>query len=295
MMSPLRLTRGARAPTDEVSALDEHGNTRTVAIAQEHPLTLFLDKREIVTLMTLASAPEELALGYLRNQQLLRSPDEVSAVQVDWSTGAAAITSRSLAERGVPLWAADEPGTDDRAARLGRRTVTTGCGQGTMYGDLIDSLQAPTVPVAARLSAATLYAMLDNVRRHESVYKVAGAVHGCALCENSPDHPGRILRFVEDVGRHNAVDTIAGWMWLNGIGGEDKLFYTTGRLTSEMVIKCAQIGVPFLVSRSGLTRMGYDIARRLGLTMIGRCQGRHYLVFTGAQRFDAPVTGDVPA
>lgn len=280
------LSRCPRPATVTVTAQDEHGQSRAVEIADEHPLTLYLDRREVVTLMTLGAAPEELALGYLRNQRLLASLSEVASVQVDWSVSAVAVTSRSLAERGLPLW------SDDAAAtRLSRRTVTTGCGQGTLFGDLLESLSAPPVPPQARLRESTLMRVLDEARRHDSIYKQAGAVHGCALCANTPGEDGRILRYVEDVGRHNAVDAIAGWMWLEDVAGTDKIFYTTGRLTSEMVIKCAQIGVPFLVSRSGLTRMGHQLAHDLGLTLIGRCQGRHYLLFTGAQRFEraAPV------
>jgi FdhD protein len=176
----------------------------------------------------------------------------------------------------------------DLDARIGRRTVTTGCGQGTMFGDLMDSLDDIRLPAHARLSQEVLYTVMDRARRHESIYKVAGAVHGCALCSNAGEDRGEILQFVEDVGRHNAVDAIAGWMWLEGIDGADKIFYTTGRLTSEMVIKCAQIGVPFLLSRSGLTQMGFELAGRLGITMIGRCQGKHYLLFSGGERFIAP-------
>jgi FdhD protein len=163
---------------------------------------------------------------------------------------------------------------------MGKRTVTTGCGQGTVFGDLMEELGQISLPAGARLDEATLYGLLDAVRHHESIYKQAGAVHGCALARGS-----EVLMFVEDVGRHNAVDAIAGRMWLDGLEGGDKVFYTTGRLTSEMVIKTAQMGIPFLVSRSGLTQMGYDLASRLGLTMIGRAQGKHYLLFTGAQRF----------
>ncbi len=286
MRAPL-LTRAARPATVEVCAIDEHGRTQPTAIAGEHPLTVYLDRREIVTLMTLGAAPEELAIGYLRNQGLVERLDDLAAVQVDWDVSAVAVTSRSLAERGEPLWGHDD-GPGGLARRLGRRTVTTGCGQGTVFGDLMDAL-APLPPDAgARLSPAVLQAVLEQVRRHESIYKVAGAVHGCALCANTGAERGEILRFVEDVGRHNAVDAIAGWMWLHDVAGHDKIFYTTGRLTSEMVIKCAQIGVPFLVSRSGLTQMGHALALRLGLTMFGRCQGRHYLLFTGAHRFDAP-------
>jgi FdhD protein len=272
-----------------VPAQDEHGRERAVDIADEHPLTLYLDRREVVTLMTLGAAPEELALGYLRNQRLLASVSEVASIQVDWSVSAVAVTSRSLAERDMPLWS-----DASAAALLSRRTVTSGCGQGTLFGDLLESLAAPALPADTRLSEATLMRVLDEARRHDSIYKQAGAVHGCALCENTPGNQGRILRYVEDVGRHNAVDAIAGWMWLEDIAGADKIFYTTGRLTSEMVIKCAQIGVPFLVSRSGLTRMGYSLAQDLGLTLIGRCQGRHYLLFTGAQRFERDTRAPSP-
>jgi FdhD protein len=168
---------------------------------------------------------------------------------------------------------------------MDRRTVTTGCGQGTVFGDLMQEIDNVRLPDGARLSEEVLYEVMDRVRRHESIYKVAGAVHGCALCANAGAQRGDILAFVEDVGRHNAVDAIAGWMWLEGVDGTDKIFYTTGRLTSEMVIKCAQMGIPFLLSRSGLTQMGYDIATRIGITMIGRCQGKHYLLFTGRHRF----------
>ena len=192
-----------------------------------------------------------------------------------------------MADEGIPLWerAVDATTLDER---LRRRTVTTGCGQGTMFGDLLDALQPLAPDRGPRLTPATLLAVIDRVRRHESIYRVAGAVHGCALCEGTGERAGEILRFVEDVGRHNAVDAIAGWMWLHDVRGDDKIFYTTGRLTSEMVIKCAQIGVPVLVSRSGLTQMGHGLAARLGLTMFGRCQGSHYLLFTGAHRFAGP-------
>lgn len=286
MRLPL-LTQAARPATFEVQAIDEHGRAQPTAIAGEHPLTIYLDRREIVTLMTLGAAPEELAIGYLRNQGLIERIDDLHAVQVDWDVSAVAVTSRALAERGEPLWGADAE-SGGLAQRLARRTVTTGCGQGTVFGDLMDSIDPLPPDTGPRLTPEVLLEVLDHVRRHESIYKIAGAVHGCALCANSGERRGEILRFVEDVGRHNAVDAIAGWMWLHGISGHDKLFYTTGRLTSEMVIKCAQIGVPFLVSRSGLTRMGHELAQRLGLTMFGRCQGRHHLLFTGAHRYDGP-------
>jgi len=286
-VTSIALTDHARPVTTTVDAIDETGRSVPTPIAGEHPLTLYLDRRELVTLMTLGAAPEHLALGWLRNQRLVESIDALAAVQVDWETGSVAITSRSLRDEGTALWARDgrEAALD---ATLGRRTVTTGCGQGTVFGDLMQSLDTIRLPQDARVSQASVYAVMDQVRRHESIYKVAGAVHGCALCTNPSDGSmPTILRFVEDVGRHNAVDAIAGWMWLEGIGGADTIFYTTGRLTSEMVIKCAQMGIPVLMSRSGLTGMGHELAARIGITMIGRCQGRHYLLFTGRERFES--------
>lgn len=266
MLKP-RLTSAARAATFDIEALDEHGQRLRTSIAGEHPLTLYLDKREIVTLMTLGAAPEALAIGYLRNQKLVNSIADIAAVQVDWDTEAVAVTTRGGA-----------PGIE---SRMEKRTVTTGCGQGTMFGDLMEDIERTELPDQARLSQGVLYTLLDNVRRHDTIYKQAGAVHGCALASSEGD----ILMFIEDVGRHNAVDAIAGQMWLDELEGGDKIFYTTGRLTSEMVIKTAQMGIPFLVSRSGLTQMGYDIARRVGITMLGRCTNRHFLLFTGAHRF----------
>jgi FdhD protein len=265
MNRPL-LTQASRPLTFEIDAIDENGERVPTAIAGEHPLTLYVDKREIVTLMTLGAAPEALALGYLRNQRLVGGLAEIAAVQVDWEVEAVAVTTTH--GRGIA------------PAKTEKRTVTTGCGQGTVFGDLMAEIDDIRLPAEAALSEATLYGLLDNVRKHESIYKQAGAVHGCALASGTD-----ILMFVEDVGRHNAVDAIAGQMWLEGLSGGDKIFYTTGRLTSEMVIKTAQMGIPFLVSRSGLTQMGWEIARRLGMTMIGRAQGKHYLLFTGEERF----------
>jgi FdhD protein len=174
----------------------------------------------------------------------------------------------------------------DIQGKTARRTKTSGCGQGTMFGDLMEEIDDVRLPPGATLSRATLYDLLDRVRLHETIYKQAGAVHGCALTTNGPDQSA-IIMFVEDVGRHNAVDAIAGRMWLDRLDGADKIFYTTGRLTSEMVIKAAQMGIPFLVSRSGLTQMGHEIAEKVGITMIGRATNRHYLLFTGAHRFTA--------
>lgn len=270
--SPRRpvLSQATRALTITVPAVNERGESVPTAIAGEYPLTLYVDKREIVTLMTLGAAPEALAIGWLRNQRLVRSLDELASVQVDWDVDAVSVTTRT--------------GLVDADQRLGSRTVTTGCGQGTVFGKLMDEIDTIRLPTNRQLSESTLYALMEAVRHHESIYKAAGAVHGCALARPTPDGCA-IQMFVEDVGRHNAVDAIAGQMWLDGLGGDDMIFYTTGRLTSEMVIKTAQMGIPFLVSRSGLTQMGWEIARRIGLTMIGRAQGKHYLLFTGEEHF----------
>jgi FdhD protein len=277
------LSNEARPATTVVAAVNERGEEVPTPVAGEHPLTLFLDKRELVTLMTLGGAPEYLTLGYLRNQRLVDDIAALARVQVDWEVDAVAVTTRQLADTGVPIWEVE--GDDPIADRLAHRTVTTGCGQGTVFGDLMADVDSIRLDPDMRFSEAALFTVMDLVRRHESIYKQAGAVHGCALCIQDEDGGARILQFVEDVGRHNAVDAIAGWMWSEGIEGSDKIFYTTGRLTSEMVIKCAQMDIPVLLSRSGLTGMGHRIAEQVGITMIGRCQGKHYLLFTGRERF----------
>jgi FdhD protein len=266
------LTDAARPSTFNVAAIDENGQTRDTPIAGEHPLTVYVDKREILTLMTLGAAPEALAIGYLRNQRLLDRLEDIVSVQVDWEVNSVVINTRS--------------GLKDLDAKLGKRTTTSGCGQGTVFGDLMADIDSVRLPADAVLTRGTLYAVLDRVRVHETIYKQAGAVHGCALATNG-NGASDILYFVEDVGRHNAVDAIAGKMWLDRIDGGDKIFYTTGRLTSEMVIKAAQMGIPFLVSRSGLTQMGFEIAQTVGITMIGRATGKHFLLFTGGERFRA--------
>jgi len=258
-----QLTNAARPATFEVEAYNERGEMVPTSIAGEHPLTLYLDRREIVTLMTLGHAPEALVLGYLRNQRLVDSIDDIAAVQVDWETDSAAVVTRRR-----------------KKIDLKKKTVTSGCGQGTMYGNLMEEIDTIRLRNDVALEDTNLFVLIEKVRKHETIYKQAGAVHGCALATAA----GEILMFVEDVGRHNAVDAIAGFMWLDAIDGSDKVFYTTGRLTSEMVIKCAQMRIPFLVSRSGLTQMGHAIAKKVGITMLGRASGRHYLAFTGRER-----------
>ena len=264
------ITHASKLLTFEVEAINERGEAVPTPIAGEHPLTLYLDKRELVTLMTLGQTPEALAIGYLRNQRLVDSIDDIASVQVDWETDAVAVTLR----RGI----------ENLEEKMQKRTVTTGCGQGTVFGDLMDEIESIRLREDVSLAEETLYSLLDAVRRYETIYKSAGAVHGCALATNTAAG-SEILYFVEDVGRHNAVDAIAGQMWLDAVEGSDKIFYTTGRLTSEMVIKAAQMQIPFLVSRSGLTKMGHAIAERIGITMIGRAVNKHYLLFTGKQRF----------
>jgi FdhD protein len=272
MAPTLRLTAASAPLMQEIAARDEFGQTRSISIPAERALTVFVDNRELVTLMTLGAEPELLVLGYLRNQRLVDSVDDIESITVDWDVEAAAVKTRAGIER-----------FDEKTAR---RVVTTGCGQGTMFGDLMADLKSlrlppPTEP-GARIAQGALYRLLNAMRLQESTYKSAGSVHGCALFRQD-----ELLTFVEDVGRHNAIDTIAGWMWRHGVDGGDKIFYTTGRLTSEMVIKSAQIGVPIVVSRSGITQMGHAIGSRLGLALFGRATNRHFLCYCGFERFDA--------
>lgn len=270
-----RLTQTRVPLTREVEVLDEYGETRHIHIPNERALTVFVDKRELVTLMTLGCAPELLVLGYLRNQRLVSTVDEVASITVDWDVSAAAVKTRG--------------GIDALEQKTAHRVVTTGCGQGTVFGNLMSQIDAVQLPTAAqaRIRQSALYAMLEVMRQRDSIHRKAGSVHGCALFHNS-----ELLTVVEDVGRHNAIDTIAGWMWMQDdgsrpISGADKTFYTTGRLTSEMVMKAAQMGVPIIVSRNGVTQMGHEMATRLGMTLFGRAANRHFICYTGLERFDS--------
>lgn len=262
-----RLTQAQAPLTQAVEVVNERGERERIHIPAERPLTVYVDKRELVTLMTLGAHPEWLVLGYLRNQRLLASVHDIDSITVDWSVNAAAVKTRS--------------GIDHIEERTASKVVTTGCGQGSVFGGLMDEVDRIHLP-PAQLTQAQLYGIVNAIRVKESTYKSAGSVHGCALFQGE-----ELLIFVEDVGRHNAIDTIAGWMWMQPGGplpGGDKVFYTTGRLTSEMVIKSAQMGVPIVVSRSGMTQMGHEVARQLGLCAIGRATNRRFVCYSGAER-----------
>ena len=257
--------------TIEVDVYDEYGEKLTKQIACERPLTVMLNWKEIVTLMTIGSRPDALVLGYLKNQSFLSDPEAIESVIIDWKTHSAAVITKENIEH--------------LEGALKKKTVTSGCGQGTMYGNVMKQLenyQVPQVP----LKQSEIYATLEALTHYNDTYRKAGAVHGCAICKGN-----QVLSFVEDVGRHNAVDTLAGEMWLNQETGDDKIFYTTGRLTSEMVIKVAQMGIPVLLSRSGVTQMGLDLARQYGITTIARAKGLRFQVFTGAEKIEFDVKG----
>ena len=247
------------------TVINEHGEKSSLYLTGERPLTIYLDKREIVTLMTMGAQPELLTLGYLRNQGLVASLEHIDAIQVDWDINAVAVTTHQT--------------RSDLTEHLSKRTITSGCGQGTMFGNVMESLTELSLS-CPEFSAEMIYDVLDGVTQYNQMYKQAGAVHGCALCVGD-----EVKLFVEDVGRHNAVDAISGWMWLNNVQGDGHVFYTTGRLTSEMVIKVAQMQIPLLLSRSGVTEMGLQIAKQVGIGMVARAKGKHFLVYSGHEYF----------
>ncbi|MEZ9438729.1 formate dehydrogenase accessory sulfurtransferase FdhD [Vibrio atlanticus] len=258
--------------TIEVEVFDEYGEKLTKQIACERPLTVMLNWKEIVTLMTLGSRPESLVLGYLKNQSFLSDPEAVESIIIDWETSSAAVITNE--------------DTSQLEQALKKKTVTSGCGQGTMFGNVMKQLEDYQVP-QTKIKQSEIYTALEALTHYNDTYKKAGAVHGCAVCKDD-----KVLSFVEDVGRHNAVDTLAGEMWLNKESGEDKIFYTTGRLTSEMIIKVAQMGIPVLLSRSGVTQMGLELAQQFGITTIARAKGLRFQVFTGAEKIEFDVKGE---
>ncbi len=272
-----RLTQAQAPLTQAIAVVNEFGQPQMLDIPAERALTVYVDKRELVTLMTLGAQPEWLVLGYLLNQRLIRSAHEVESLTVDWEVGAAAVKTHH--------------GIANLAEKTAKRVVTTGCGQGSVFGDLMADVDTIALPPAT-LTQSALYGIVNAIRLHDSVYKAAGSVHGCALFKGDT-----MLMFVEDVGRHNAIDAIAGWMALQpsdslpdsgqqrtGLRADDKVFYTTGRLTSEMVIKSAQMGVPIVISRSGITQMGHAVAQRLNLCAIGRATNKRFLCFSAQER-----------
>lgn len=267
-----RMTDAGLAPTHSVQAIDEFGHSRDVEVAGEFPLTIKVDDREVVTLMTLGTHPEALTLGYLRNQRLIEEITEIASIEVDWEREQVQVSTTH--GNGIVNW----------EEKLSKRTVTTGCGQGTVFSCTLDKIYDQRLP-ELHLAQSEIYNLLKTIASYNEIYKRAGAVHGCALCAGT-----EIVTFVEDVGRHNAADAIAGMMWLEGTGGGDKIFYTTGRLTSEIVMKTANMGIPALLSRSGITHMGLDLAQDLGMLMIARAKGRHFLIYNGAEQveLDAP-------
>jgi FdhD protein len=263
----------AKVPlTCDVSAVNEFGEHISVSIPAERALTVYVDKRELVTLMTLGAHPELLVLGYLRNQRLVREATDIESITVDWDVGAAAVKTRS--------------GIADIEEKTSKRVVTTGCGQGSVFGGLMDEVDQIELAPDAFIEQGQLYALVNTIRLKETTYKSAGSVHACALFDATGIEPAMLI-FVEDVGRHNAMDTIAGWIWMNSSklsSGDKQVFYTTGRLTSEMVIKSAQMGVPIVVSRSGITQMGHQVAQMVGLCAIGRATNKRFLCYANAQR-----------
>lgn len=257
----------------QIVAVDESGRARIISVPAERALTVYVDRRELVTLMTLGDLPEALTLGYLRNQRLLQSLDDVQAIQVDWDVGAVAVTTRT--------------GIANLTTRTAQKVVTSGCGQGTVFGNLLEAADGIALSRGSRLRQSTLRQIVDAVRQRPSLYKQAGSLHGCALFTLQ----GELRYFVEDVGRHNAVDAIAGMMWLDCVAADQTVLYTTGRLTSEMVLKGAQMGITVLISRSGTTQMGHALAQRLNMTLITRCSGNHFLLLSGHDRliFDGHI------
>ena len=266
----IAMTNASVPVVHEVTIMDELGRQKSTFIPGERSLTIYLDKREVVTLMTLGAAPEALVLGYLRNQRLVESADDIESIQVDWDTDSAAVKTRRSSV--------------DIDAITSKRVVTTGCGQGTMFGGLMEDMAQIRLPEGPKLHQAAIINLLEQIRSHETIYKKAGSVHACAVFERAGSDHVKLLHLIEDVGRHNAVDSISGLLWLAKRHGEDLIFFTTGRLTSEMVIKGAQMGIPYLLTRSGVNQMGLELAKKTHLTLLSRCSGKHFEIYNAPER-----------
>ena len=259
----IKMSNAGLNPTSTIKVMDHTGKLREAGVASEYPLTIKVDGQEIVTLMTIGTNPEELALGYLRNQKLITELDDIAEVMVDWTHETADVTTTG---KKAPL---------DIESKLSTRIVTSGCGQGTLFSCSLDKLYELDLP-RVNVLQSDVYNLLKGLAKKNEVYRQAGSVHACALCKKD-----KVMIFIEEVGRHNATDAISGRMWLNGIAGHDKMLYTTGRVTSEIVIKAAQMGIPVLISRSGVTYMALELARDLNMTIIGRAKQTRFLVFHG--------------
>ena len=262
-----------RRLTRRVRGIDQDGRELETAVVVERPLTLFLNGQEIVTMMTVGDHPDCLAIGYLLNQNMLRADDQITGIDYDEELETVVVRTKRKT---------------DFEKKLKKKTLTSGCAQGTVFGDLMEKFDDIKLPRDAVLKTSWLYALSKKINLAPSLYLAAGAIHGCVLCEE--DRP---LIYMEDVGRHNAIDKVAGYMHLNRIGPEGKIFYTTGRLTSEMVIKCVQMRIPILVSRSGFTAWGVELARKADLTLIGRAKGKRFTALAGTHRlvFDSDPEG----
>jgi len=247
-----------------VEGRDENNQPVTIPVVTEKPLTIFLNRQEIVTAMTLGDYPDYLAVGFLKNQNMLKDDDVIIGIDVD-------------EELGVVIVRTDR--TTNYEEKLQKKIQTSGCAQGTVFGDMMEQIDQINLNKNTKLRTSTMLSLIKAINTMPSLYLSAGAIHGCVLAKEN-----EILAYIEDVGRHNAVDKIAGWMRMNGISGDDKLFYTTGRLTSEMVIKCVQMRIPVLMSRSGFTQSGVDMARQTGLTLIGRARGKRFTALSGLDR-----------
>lgn len=256
-----------------VRGIDQNRSPIDIPVVHERALTLFLNSQEVVTMMTIGDHPEMLAVGYLLNQNMLARDDEITGI--DYDDELEVVVVRTARET-------------DFEEKLKKKVRTSGCAQGTVFGDMMEGFQAAALNPDIRLKTSWLYTLMKKINTQPSLYLHAGAIHGCVLCEQ--DRP---LIYMEDVGRHNAVDKIAGYMLLNNVPADDKIFYTTGRLTSEMIIKCVTMGVPILISRSGFTAWGVDLAREAGLTLIGRARGKRFMALAGEERiiFDADTSG----
>ena len=261
--------------TEQVTGADQNGNPFEISVTVERPLTLFLNNQEIVTMMSICDYPEYMAIGYLVNQNMLLPDDEITGIDYDEDIDTIVVrTARNT----------------NYEEKLKKKTLTSGCAQGTVFGDVLEKFEDVKLPTNALVKTSWLFNLIKKINIHPSLYIEAGAIHGCVLAKKD-----KVLLYMEDVGRHNAIDKVAGYMFKHGIDGDDKIFYTTGRLTSEMIIKTVQMGIPILASRSGFTAWGVELARKVGLTLIGRVRGKRFVVLSGEDKiiYDATTESDI--